>query len=313
MSKKLTTEEFIEKAKKIHGNKYDYSLVVYKNNSTKVKIICPEHGIFEQRPSSHLEKRGCSKCSKNKKYTQKIVIEKARSVHGNKYDYSLVDYKNQNTKIKIICPEHGIFEQIPYSHLKGFGCNECSGRKRLTTDDFIKKAKRVHGDKYDYSLVEYKNNSTKVKIICPEHGVFEQRPNDHIRKRGCGICVQSKGERKIRKFLVKNNLKFKSEKTFNKCKNKESLPFDFYLPNQNILIEFDGIQHFKPQKYFGGKEGFKYLKINDSIKNKFTKENNIQLIRIPYWDYPNIGTILEKELINGDNKKENKKSYNNIR
>jgi len=122
-----------------------------------------------------------------KRKTTEEFIEMAKSIHGDRYDYSLVEYKNNKTKVKIICPVHGVFEQKPIHHLRGHGCHEC-GDKRLTTKQFIEKVKSIHKDKYDYSLVEYKNNKTKVKIICPVHGPFEQRPNDHLRGRGCFKC-----------------------------------------------------------------------------------------------------------------------------
>ena len=128
-----------------------------------------------------------------KRLTIEQFIKKVKVIHGNVYDYSLVEYKNAHTKVKIICPEHGIFEQKSYHHLRGQGCPECryikSGNKlRSTTEQFIKKAKVVHGNKYDYSLVDYKNNKTKVKIICHEHGIFEQTPNHHLSGNGCSKC-----------------------------------------------------------------------------------------------------------------------------
>ena len=189
--KRLTTEQFIEKAKTIHGDIYDYSLVEYKNNHTKVKIICPEHGIFEQSPYTHSRGQGCSTCGGKKKLTTEQFIEKAKTIHGDIYDYSLVEYKNNHTKVKIICPIHDIFEQIPTNHLKGKGCSKCKGGIKLTIKKFIEKAKVVHGDKYDYSLVEYKNAKTKVRIICPIHGVFEQIPSSHLNGNGCYKCRQS--------------------------------------------------------------------------------------------------------------------------
>jgi len=130
MSKRLTTKQFIDRAKKVHGNKYDYSLVQYKNTKTKVKIICPVYGIFEQTPHAHLQGQNCYKCgiiiknNKLRKSTEQFIID-AKEVHGNKYNYSLVQYKNWSIKVKIICPEHGIFEQTPSNHLQGNGCPKC--------------------------------------------------------------------------------------------------------------------------------------------------------------------------------------------
>ena len=183
----MTTEEFIARAKQVHGDKYDYSLVEYVNAHTKIKIICPVHGVFEQTPDGHL-KHGCSKCSGNAKMNTVLFIEKAKQVHGNKYDYSKVVYKNTSTKVCIICPEHGEFWQTPNSHLNGAGCNQCCKNAKVTYDEFITKAKEVHGDKYDYSKVKYVNVSTKVCIICPEHGEFWQTPSQHLSGRGCQKC-----------------------------------------------------------------------------------------------------------------------------
>ena len=177
---------FLEKVKKVHQDKYDYSLVDYKNSNTKVKIICPKHGIFEQQPSDHRNGRGCSKCSKPPKYNTVSIINEFKKIHPNSgYDYSLVDFLRMDSKVQIICPKHGIFQQTPNQHIRGKGCYKC---KNLTKDEIIEQFQKVHQDKYDYSLVDYKNSNTKVKIICPKHGIFEQRPSDHKRKAGCPIC-----------------------------------------------------------------------------------------------------------------------------
>lgn len=205
---RLTTEQFISEAKSVHGDKYDYSKVEYKNNSTKICIICPEHGEFWQNPANHLKGFGCAKCSGMAKITTEEFIEKAKTIHGDKYDYSKTKYVNAKTKICIICPEHGEFWKLPYVHLKGQRCTLCSNRKlgdkkRRTVEEFITKAKEVHGDRYDYSKVNYINTHTKVCIICPEHGEFWQEPNVHINQRcGCPYCfgkIKSSKEEFIRK------------------------------------------------------------------------------------------------------------------
>ena len=199
------TEEFIKKAKGIHGDKYNYTKVNYIDCNTKVCIICPEHGEFWQSPRCHLRGRGCSLCSKNKKLTTEEFIKRSREIHGDKYDYSKVNYVNNHTKVCIICPEHGEFWQKPMSHLNGHGCvkcytKDCADRFSLTTKEFIKKAKDIHGDKYDYSKVNYVNSYTKVCIICPEHGEFWQDPHTHLSGCGCKECskeyrsiIQSRG------------------------------------------------------------------------------------------------------------------------
>lgn len=190
----MTTEEFIKKAKEVHGDKYDYSKVEYSNAKTKVCIACPEHGEFWQKPYNHLNGQGCSKCrydSLSKKYrkTKDEFIEKSLKKHGNRYDYSKVKYLNWKTKVCIICPEHGEFWQTPNAHENGNGCPKCANRLVYDTNSFIEKANEIHCDKYDYSKVSYKNNRTKVCIICPEHGEFWQTPKKHLIGHGCPVCA----------------------------------------------------------------------------------------------------------------------------
>jgi Zn finger protein HypA/HybF involved in hydrogenase expression len=281
--------KFISKARIIHNDKYDYSKIAYNGIKNKVKIMCPIHGEFEQTPHHHVtRKQGCPKCRyltvsiKTRKSNEQF-IEKAEFIHEKKYDYSLVEYVNAKTKIKIICPEHGVFEQLSYAHLYGQGCPKCIGLNK-TTDTFVKDAKMEHGDKYDYSKTVYKDSKSKIEIVCEKHGVFTQTPNMHLRGNGCPICKESKGEKKIREYLIKNGVKFKQQHTFPNCKNIQVLQFDFYLPDYNTCIEFDGIQHYKPVNRFGGEKSFLLTKQNDSIKNKFCLVNKINLKRIPYFE-----------------------------
>ena len=210
--KRLNTESFIKKSNKIHNNKYDYSSSVYKNNKTKISIICPIHGEFKQIPNNHLLGHGCPKCKNNdlklkyKTEGQEQFIDKARKVHGDKYDYSKVEYVNNRTKISIICPMHGEFLQTPNAHLNGHGCQKCKIEKLReinlkNKDIFVTNAINIHGNKYDYSKVEYVNNSTKVCIICPIHGEFWQTPNNHLYGYGCDKCAREKNSLVLRKTL----------------------------------------------------------------------------------------------------------------
>lgn len=283
MGKFLTTEEFIIRAKIIHGNKYDYSKVDYKNSKTKIKIICPKHGEFKQRPNDHIQGKGCILCAGVKKKTRNEFIKEAELVHNKRFNYNLVCYKNMNTKIKIICQKHGEFEQVPNDHLNGFGCAKCGRVKNLTTDEFINRAKEKH-NKYEYSMVEYKNMHTKVKIICSKHGEFMQTPHNHLKMAGCPKCKKSKGEKLISWFLDKKSINYEEQKKFDGCKNKSYLPFDFYLPNINICIEFQGIQHYKANKHMNGVIGLEKRQKHDNIKREFCKKNNIKLIEIKYSD-----------------------------
>lgn len=191
---KLTTGEFIEKARAVHGDRYDYSKVDYQGNSKKVEIICPEHGSFFPKPLNHIANQsGCPACAGCQRTTRDDFIARARLAHGDKYDYSQADYQGVDTPVTIICPTHGAFLQSPYDHTRGHGCRECGIEKsatanRRTLQDFIQKARQFHGDKYDYSRVQYKNSTTPVEINCQLHGPFWQVPQDHITRYGCAAC-----------------------------------------------------------------------------------------------------------------------------
>jgi hypothetical protein len=278
---------FIEKAKNIHHNKYDYSLVNYKNNYTKIFIVCPTHGSFLQEPKIHLNGSGCLKCASyirgGNNLTKEIFIERSKLVHGDKYDYSLVKFINVKTKIDIICPKHGVFQQIPGHHMNGISCSKCSNNTKSEVD-FIRLATLSHGNKYDYSLVKFINTSTKIDIICSKHGIFSQRPIHHYKGAGCPNCKNSRGENFILKFLQENNIAFEPQKRFKNCKVKYPLPFDFYLTTLNICIEYDGEQHYLPSKTWGGIEYLKIVQERDNIKTKFCIDSKINLIRIKYND-----------------------------
>jgi hypothetical protein len=293
--KKLTTQEFIQKAKNIHGDKFDYGKVEYIKSREKIIIICQNHGEFLQAPNDHLKGSGCYNCAKNKKSNTEDFKNKANKVHNGIYDYTNVVYSGWNNKIDIICHTHGIFQQTPNNHLNGKGCHKCGGGKKLTKQEFIEKATKIHNDLYEYSLIDYINTEIDIKIICKKHGVFNQRPYNHLLGKGCPICKFSKGELKILNFLNKNKIKNIPQKTFEGCKFKTNLEFDFYLPEYNTCIEYDGEQHFEANKFFGLKS-FELTKLRDEIKNEWCKNNNITLIRIPYFDFENVENILEDKL-----------------
>mgnify|MGYP006921343902 CR=1 FL=1 len=189
------TIEFIKKARKVHGGKYDYSLVDYKRNDENVIIICAIHGEFKQRPSNHLNGANCYHCgmenkAKNRAKNKEDFITECQITHGNKYDYSLTQYTNCKEKIKVICPTHGIFELMADNHKRRDGCSKCNKEEDLKNNKkaFLDKSVLAHNNKYDYSTVEYINSTKKVKIICPIHGEFEQTPNSHSMGRGCYEC-----------------------------------------------------------------------------------------------------------------------------
>ena len=273
-SVKSNTEDFIKKAKAIHGdNKYDYSRVNYINGKTKVEIICPEHGSFWQVPTSHLSGCGCPRCCHNFKSNTEDFIAKARKIHKDKYDYSQVKYINRKTKVDIICPVHGIFSQTPSDHLRGRGCRKCgrlnaSDLSRLTTEEFIEKARKVHGDRYDYTKANYIDCKTKIEIVCPIHGSFWQTTTNHIGGRcGCPSCVNSKLETDIELYLKQNNILYISQKTWDWLVYDDNQKVDFYLPRYKSIIECQGKQHFEDIEFFG-RGGYSFEKRVDMDENK---------------------------------------------
>ncbi|MCK9477771.1 MAG: hypothetical protein M0R46_17800 [Candidatus Muirbacterium halophilum] len=278
--RKLTTEEYIKKAVIKHGDKYDYSLVDYKNSTKKVKIICDLHGIFEQEANSHLRGIGCPSCSSCKKLNTNTFIGKSKEIHGNKYDYSLVEYKNSHTKVKIICDLHGIFEQKPYTHLNGVGCKKCgilsaNVKKSSTLKEFIKKSKEIHGDKYDYSLVDYKNNKKKVKIICDLHGIFEQSPYSHLIGQGCKKCGYNKTRKKSKEQFIKESIRI-----HNSSYDYSLVEYTHTDKKVKIICKKHGVFLQKPSKHLRnqGCPICKESKLEKLIREKLI-ENNIKHIQ----------------------------------
>jgi hypothetical protein len=285
-----TTEEFITESIAIWGDKYDYSILEYKNSRTKVKIIY-DGIVYEQYPNSHLNGYPVEGY-----LDQNIFIQKAIKKWGNKYDYSLVKFENANKKIEILF-NGDLYHQTPHNHLK------YAPEKRLlkkTTSQFIQESIKIHGDfRYLYDKVIYSSDREKVIITCPIHGDFNQRPNQHIRGAGCPNCNESRGEKEIAKFLDKYDINYDRQYRFNECRGlKYPLPFDFYIPSNRTCIEFDGEQHFLPLPFFGGLEAYERLKTNDKIKNDYCEDNYINLIRIRYNQIDDIWRILYENLKN---------------
>jgi len=413
--KRLTQEDYIKDCERVHNYKYDYSLVDYENTRSKIKIICKQHGVFEQLSKNHKDGQGCPSCSgrnqilseyiekceknHNNKYDYSLVTEikkksniriidrktnltfiqtaeknenghtptkiekeslierfknihnnkykylvdtdivgctdkiklvdnisgdeflyrvdrhllgmapnkvtlnrfksKSSEIHNNKYDYSLVkEIKGNKDIIDIICPEHGVFKQKVSNHMNlGDKCPECSGIRRWDTGILISEFIKTHFQIYDYSLVKYESTDKKVKIICKKHGVFNQGIHHHLRGQGCPKCTNiSVGEEYVKLYLEKNKIKYISQHGFDTCKYVNKLNFDFYLPEYNTCIEFDGIQHFEPIKCFGGEKSFLDGLKRDECKNKWCMENNVKLIRIKYDQISKISEILNSEI-----------------
>lgn len=296
---KHTKEEFISNAEKIHGKKYNYSEVEYDGLKKKVKIICPIHGAFWQKADIHLRGGGCRKCSGTERITKERFLTESQKSHTIKYDYSQTAFQSPNDKICIICPAHGEFWQTAGYHMHGGNCPKCVGGVKITAADFIAKASIVHGDKYDYSKVEYKNYSTKVCIICPTHGEFWQTPNNHLFGAGCPTCPQSNMEGEMRQFLINHNIAFEQEKGFIWLKYKRKMFLDFYLPQYNIAIECQGLQHFNAVDLFGGEDFFNTTMERDQAKYELCKQHGITVlyysnaaIDYPYHVFENYNDLL---------------------
>ena len=414
--RKLTQNEFIKLCIEKHNNKYDYSLVEYKNNRTKVSIRCKDHGIFIQNSKNHKDGQGCPRCYGNKnltkeefinlcknknkydysliddkiikikslikvidistkliyiqfachhmngikptkiesnslveklsilhnnkfnyiieketyystdkikminnstgdifeyrvdkhlkgmspkKVTLNLFLYKSKEKHNSRYDYSLVKEVNGNSdKVDIICKDHGIFKRSVSNHMNlGHGCPICIGKGKWSNDVLISEFNKVHLDLYDYSKINFDGVEKKVDIICKEHGVFSQNIHKHLKGQGCPECKQnSKGEEYIKKYLERNEIKYIRQKSFDDCKYINKLNFDFYLPDMNTCLEFDGLQHFKPVKEFGGEKEFDLILKRDECKNKWCIENKVNLIRIRYDEFNKISEILDEKL-----------------
>ena len=199
--RRMTQEEFISRASEVHGGRFDYSLVEYKGAHTKVKIVCPTHGVFEQVSHSHLIGKGCSKCRNADtgdrwRMSQEDFISQAVAIHGDRYDLSRVIYKGRAHKISVICKEHGLFEPTAgnFGYL-GSGCPECGRaavgmKSRKPLSHYVVAGAKKHNGKYGYAGITYKNQVAYLKVVCPEHGAFEQLAQDHMKGIGCRDCAK---------------------------------------------------------------------------------------------------------------------------
>jgi len=296
--KHLTRLDFIEESRKKHGVKYSYDNVKFINTTTKVSVTCPIHGDWEVKPISHYyEGSGCPSCAlENNHLNKDSFIEKARAVHGNLYDYSDVIISKNTDMVQIKCPIHGRFEQPARAHLAGHRCMKCAHQsQRSTLEEFIEKAKGIHGDTYDYSRAKYVNSKTKLTVMCNTHGPWEVRPCSHIgSKTGCPRCRESFGERKLVVYLEKLGIAYVKEYSFTGSRFR----YDFYLPDVKVLIEFHGIQHYKPVELFGGAEGYYDTVCRDLAKAILADGKDIPLLVFNREDLANdkLFDNLKKEL-----------------
>jgi hypothetical protein len=289
---KYTIESFCQKVIDIHGDKYDLSQFIFTTVKEKGKVICKECGNeFYMSPSDLFRNHGCPQCKFIKLHntfskTTEEFINDAKNIHGDKYNYSKVNYINNKTKVTIICPIHGEFNILPTNLLRGQGCGQCSHSRKITQEEFIQRARTVHGDKYNYSKVHYINREIKVKIICPIHGEFEIMPYKHLIGQGCKQCRQSHLETFVKQWLEDNQINYENEYK-NDWLGRQTL--DFYLPDYKIGIECQGIQHLKPIPFYGGDEKFKYVEQLDETKYGKCQQNHVNIIYVIEEQYlPNL-------------------------
>lgn len=287
---KITNRKCIKHKK----DKVDYKKIIYDKFGIILlddviryrdyaNFICEKHGE-KKILLKNIIRTGCVECGldKNIDIKQQKFIQKSIKIHNNKYDYSKVKYNGIHNYVIIICEKHGEFEQMPNNHLNGSGCSYCN--YKISNNDFIERCISIHSDKFNYDRVVYIGNDDYIEIGCKTHGYFNQKARIHLDGFGCSKCKESIGERKISNILDYNNIKYISQYRLDDCKNKLPLPFDFYLPELNICIEYNGIQHYEPVEYFGGDKAFEYRKKNDKIKADYCNNNGIELLIISYND-----------------------------
>ena len=295
--KTQSTDEFISKAKKVHGDKYIYDKVAYKGPRNKVIITCPIHGDFEQAPYNHLTGYGCLKCARDrvkeskKEERKNRFIERSNNTHNGKYDYSKVEYDTRFSNVIITCPIHGDFRQRVDNHMYGKGCPICgkesmASKQTMTKEEFIIKAREIHGDTYDYSLLKFSKTHDFGDIICKKHGVFKQNLHNHLCGNGCPICANSEGskmEKEMFDFVssIDNTAEFRHK--------MGGTEIDIFIKSKNIGIEMDGL-------YWHGYE-FKGSNFHLDKTNKL-KTYGIRLIHIFEDEYNDKKDIVKSRIMN---------------
>lgn len=285
-----TTETFIEKARRKHGDKFDYSKVDYRGNYEKVCIICPKHGPFWQTPNAHLHGHWCPNCWKETKLNQSEFIRLAKEAHGDKYDYRYVDYKSSYKPVRIVCPEHGPFFQTPYNHICLCSeCNKCSQaitnqKNTRFTPELLEETNKKWNRNYDFSKFVYEGYDVYGTVICPEHGEFKQSYHHLQSGNGCPTCGNSRNvsELRLKKILDDEFGNVEYQKTFKWLRNKHTLKYDFYLPDYNIAIEYQGRQHFVECSIYCKHDTFEKLKERDLVKIQKSKEHGVKLYHFTF-------------------------------
>ena len=272
-NKRKTTKEYIKECKRLGT---DLPIDNYVNSYTRIKHRCSKCGsVYEQTPSSHLQGRGCPKCKGSKKKTLKQYYDECKE---RELDLPIEIYVNANTKIYHKCKQGHVYKQKPNTHLQGKGCPICSNTKK-TTKEYIEECKELG---LDLPLGDYNNSKVKIYHKCKQGHVYKQTPSDHLQGYGCPICSQSHGEKFIQNYLDNHNIIYESQKRFNGLKDKTYLSYDFYLPKQKVLIEYQGKQHFIPMDFFGGEEKLQIQQYHDKLKRDYALNNGYILLEPTY-------------------------------
>jgi len=307
---------FFRKSDQRHAGRFDYSEVVYIDANTPVQIICTEHEPFHAKPKSHLyaQSGNCPRCyqetrghswkrtGERQRLSREEFVRRARARHGSAYCCDDVQYVNFASKIVLTCPLHGPFLMAPEKHLAGQGCKRCahgrlSQRRRLRIWALMARISEVHGlGHYDYDLRGYVNFHSHIRVRCARHGWFEQEIGAHLSGHACAMCCCSRGERRVRQVLNELDFEFCEQARFPECRDRGQLAFDFYIPGLRVLIEYDGKQHFQRSELWGGHHVLALTQRHDAIKDEFAVTHGYRLIRIPYWEFDRIETILREQL-----------------
>lgn len=300
-SMRTNPDEWLARLRSVLGeDRYDYRETKYVDRTTDVRVFCKEHGPFTRKPHRLISGTGCSECRRTSsqkaggrsvRWTTEQFVGRAREIYGDRYDYSQVDYSTAWTKVTIVCAVHGPFQKAPVEHIhRGRGCAKCAHHDRArrsmqSTEDWVAKAKEVHGNAYGYSASEYNGAKVPVTVICHTHGAFMTHPEAHLRGSGCARCRQSLGERTVAAVLDQAGIQYLTEFTDPTLRSDRALRFDFALLDQRMLIEFDGEQHRRVVQW--GNEtpeeaARRFLGIveRDAMKTRWAAENGWRLIRL---------------------------------
>ena len=288
--RKLTYEQVYE-----YFEQYGYKVIddSYKDSRTPINVICPK-GHTWKVTFGHFKGNNCrcAECRKlERRYSENVILE---TLNNNGYKLNSVFIKNAATYVNITCPKGHIYEcSFESFKNKGRRCRKCSGSHKHTIEEV-----KDFANQYGYEVISdtYLNNKTHLIFKCPKDHKFSMR-FDHFKSGArCPFCRESKGEKDILKYLDEHNVKYIRQYRYEDCRDVKPLPFDFYLPDYNICIEYDGELHYKSIDFYGGEEELMRQQNRDNIKTQYCKDNNITLIRIPYWDLNNINKILSENL-----------------